>query len=514
MGGTVGFVVGHASGGVDEGRDLLTEGTLPAAWATRRRDRPDDSAVGDRRRGWLTNQDLEQRTASVAAELVRHGLASGDRVIVSGATGVDLVVVHVAALRAGLVVVPVNPAFTRPELTRVLAAAGARAVLADGDLPAWAVEEDPDLAVVDHLGHLVDRAGDTSSDDTGVPPTLDRARPDEVALLAFTSGTTGRPKGVPLTHANLLAGAEALRRAWAWVPDDRLILSLPLFHMHGLGVGVHGTLLAGASAALVERFDPETILSAAAQPDATMFFGVPTMYARLVEAQGADRLAHLRLCVSGSAPLSAELHRRIHQVTGQVVLERYGMTETVMLTSNPRDGERRPGTVGTPLPGVALRLAPETDEIQVRGPNVFGGYQDHPEANAEAFTDDGWFRTGDIGQLDEAGYLRIVGRAKDLIITGGYNVYPAEIEEVLRTHPGVADAAVAGLASDEWGEVVGAWIEVEAGADPVDPEAVRAWCAERLVAYKRPRRVTVVESLPRNALGKIQRQQLDAGPTT
>jgi malonyl-CoA/methylmalonyl-CoA synthetase len=358
--------------------DLLTEGTLPSAWAARWRERPDDPVVGDGYEGWLTNRDLDQRTAAVAAELARRGIRPGDRLIVSGPTTVELVQVHVAALRAGLVVVPVNPAFTRTEFERVLWAAAPRAVVAGGDLPGWAHAADPGLQV-DSLAGLLEHPNVRRSQNASPGAALDQSQPGDVALLAFTSGTTGRPKGVPLTHANLLAGAEALRRAWAWTAADRLVLALPLFHMHGLGVGVHGTLLAGASAWLVDRFDPGLVLGLSSEPHTTLFFGVPTMYARLADAPGIERLAGLRLCVSGSAPLSAELHRRIQAATGQLVLERYGMTETVMLTSNPLDGERRPGSVGRPLPGVELRLDPTTDEIQVRGPNVFGGYLDEPE---------------------------------------------------------------------------------------------------------------------------------------
>ena len=332
-----------------------------------------------------------------------------------------------------------------------------------------------------------------------------------MALLAFTSGTTGRPKGVPLTHANLLAGAEALRRAWAWTPDDCLLLSLPLFHMHGLGVGVHGTLLAGASAVLFERFDPEAILRAAAQPRRDHVL----RRAHHVRPPGRRTAgwsgwAELRLCVSGSAPLRADLHRRIEQLTGQRVLERYGMTETVMLTSNPLnplDGERRPGTVGLPLPGVELRLDPETDEIQVRGPNVFGGYLDDPEANAEAFTDDGWFRTGDVGRLDDDGYLRIVGRAKDLIITGGYNVYPAEIEAVVRDCPGVARGGRGRHRPTSVGRDGG---RLDRGRCRHRPDARdrRAGPVVRRAPgrLQAPRAVQVVDALPRNALGKIQRR--------
>ncbi|HEX8804459.1 MAG TPA: AMP-binding protein, partial [Acidimicrobiales bacterium] len=339
----------------------------------------------------------------------------------------------------------------------------------------------------------------------GAGPPLDAAGPGDPALLPYTSGTTGTPKGALLSHGNLLASAEAVRLAWRWTADDRLVLCLPLFHVHGLGVGVHGTLLAGASAVLHERFDPEAVLAEAAGGEATLLFGVPTVYARLVEAPGADRLQGLRLCVSGSAPLSAELHGRIRARAGQVVLERYGMTETVMLVSNPYDGERRPGTVGLPLPGVEVRLDDRSGEIEVRGPNVFGGYWRRPDADAAAFTGDGWFRTGDVGALDPDGYLRIVGRAKELIITGGFNVYPREVEDVLRAHPDVADAAVVGTPSAEWGETVTAYVEAGEG---LDAEGLLAWAAGQLAPYKRPRRVHRVDALPRNPLGKVLRHRL------
>ncbi len=512
--------------------DLLAEGTLPGAWALRWRGAPDAPAVGSPAYGWLTNRGLDELTSRAAIRLRQHGLGPGDRMVVSGATDVELVIAHVTALRAGLTVVPVNPMLTKPEYDAVLDAARPRAVVGHDQLSmdsgeghalvhwtrSWSRDRGEVLGFDDSVSGFVRQLTASPPDDQVGPPLdptiqLDAAGPDDVALLAFTSGTTGRPKGVPLTHANLLAGAEALRRAWAWTPDDRLLLSLPLFHMHGLGVGIHGTLLAGASVALFERFDPETILGAAALPQSTLFFGVPTMYDTLIGAAGVERLANLRLCVSGSAPLRADLHRRIEQATGQRVLERYGMTETVMLTSNPLDpvdGDRRPGTVGLPLPGVDLRLDPETDEIQVRGPNVFDGYlvpdDGAPDPNETAFTDDGWFRTGDLGRLDDDGYLTIVGRAKDLIITGGYNVHPAEVEAVLRDCPGVQEAAVAGVPDERWGEIVGAWLE--AGSGGVDLDAVRAWCTDRLAPYKQPRRLTVVDALPRNALGKVQRQLL------
>ena len=492
----------HLPAGTDVGDvDLLARRSLPAAWSSSWRSAPRRPVIGDVDGTWLTGGDLLERTAQVAGRLARAGLRAGDRVLLSGGASGHLVVAHAAALRAGLVVVPVNSASTRRELEVVIAdAAPAAAVLESHELRAWAADVAPRLLVVDVDVDLPD----------GPPPPLDLVTADDPALLPYTSGTTGTPKGALLSHGNLLSSAEALRLAWRWTSDDRLVLCLPLFHMHGLGVGLHGTLLAGASAVLQRSFDPEAVLAAAA--GATLFFGVPTMYSRLVAAPGAERLAALRLCVSGSAPLSADLHRLVGERCGQAVLERYGMTETVMLTSNPCDGERRPGTVGVPLPGVELRLG-HGDEIQVRGPNVFAGYLDRPAANAEAFVDDGWFRTGDVGALDADGYVSIVGRAKELIISGGYNVYPREVEDVLRTSPGVVDVAVVGTPSAEWGEIVTAYVEAVPGSDT---GTLLAGAAEALAPYKRPRLVHVVDALPRNRMGKVVRGRLrppDAEPT-
>jgi malonyl-CoA/methylmalonyl-CoA synthetase len=292
--------------------------------------------------------------------------------------------------------------------------------------------------------------------------------------------------------------------AWRWSESDRLVLALPLFHAHGLCVGLHGTLLAGASALLLPRFDVDSVLDAASSHDASLFFGVPTMYHRLAESSRVGELARLRLCVSGSAPLPAELHRTLAERGGQQVLERYGMTETLMNVSNPYDGERRAGSVGLPLPGVELRLG-QDGEIQLRGPNIFVGYWERPEASADSFTD-GWFRTGDLGGLDADGYLRILGRSKELIISGGFNVYPREVEEVLLTHPEVAEVAVVGTPSDEWGEVVTAFV-VPTGDQP-DPDALLAFAAEQLASFKRPRLLHFIDTLPRNALGKVLKHEL------
>jgi malonyl-CoA/methylmalonyl-CoA synthetase len=451
--------------------------------------------VHDAVNGWIDAAELDRRSAAVAGRLHAAGVERGDRVLISGEPSVDFVVAHCGALRAGFVVVPVNSAYSARELALIVEDAGpAAAILEPAELRRAASALDPNVVAVDV--------------DVGLPegplPPLDDLRPDDPALLPYTSGTTGTPKGALLTHGNLLASAAGLGLAWRWDERDRLILCLPLFHMHGLGVGVHGALLAGCGLILQRRFDAEAVLAACST--ASLFFGVPTMYARLADAEGAERLGALRLCVSGSAPLSPELHRRIGERGRQTVLERYGMTETVMLVSNPYErGRRRAGTVGFPLPGVEVRLDEATSEIEVRGPNVFGGYWNRPELAAATFTPDGWFRTGDIGAFDREGYLTIVGRSKELIITGGFNVYPREIEDVLRAHPDVEDAAVVGVPSDEWGEVVTAY--VEAGPD-FDEAAVRDWLADQLAGYKRPRTIHRVEALPRNRLGKVLRHEL------
>ena len=490
--------------------DLLAAGSLPRAWVGHWRRDPERPVLRDVDGRWATGADLERATARVARRLLAEGLERGDRVIVSGPTALATIVAHVGVMRAGLVVVPVNPASSRREVVGVIDDAKPGAALVAGEeLLGW-VQAEASGAVASMLAPGLDVLADGSAgalepvEDDG---RLDRSGPSDLALLPYTSGTTGRPKGVPLSHGNLLASAESVRLAWRWTADDRLILCLPLFHMHGMGVGLHGTLLAGASAVLHERFDPEAVL-ADAVAGATLFFGVPTMYARLVDAPGAERLGWLRECISGSAPMSVDLLSLVREQCGLVPLERYGMTETVMLVSNLLEGgdvDWEPGTVGFPLPGVEVRLAEATGEIEVRGPNVFTGYLNRPEANAEAFTADGWFRTGDIGAFTVGGHLRIVGRAKELIISGGFNVYPREVEDVLRGHPTVIDVAVVGTPSEEWGEIVTAYVEA---TDDLDVDQLLGWVAEQVTHYKRPRLVHRVEALPRNSLGKVIRHEL------
>jgi len=482
------------------GVDLLAEESLPSAWRRRAEEAPDRPALWSAGPGWLTRGDLERASGRVAGRLHRAGLAAGDRVLCSAATSMELVVAYLAALRLGLVVVPANTAYLEREIAHVVGDAEPRAAIVDDPgRGQWARKAaGGDLLVVGPEADLPD----------GEPPELDLARRGDPALICYTSGTTGAPKGAVLRHGNLLASAQALRLAWRWAQDDLLVLALPLFHIHGLGVGLHGTLLAGASAVLLPRFDVDEVLDAVRDHRATLFFGVPTMYTRLAGSPRAGELAALRLLVSGSAALPPTVFERLAERAGQRVLERYGMTETIMNVSNPHDGERRPGTVGLPLPGVELRLADGDGEVLLRGPNVFGGYWRNAQATAEAFDDDGWFRTGDLGSLDERGYLRIEGRSKELIITGGYNVHPREVEELLLEHPRVAEVAVVGTPSEEWGEVVTAFVVPADPANPPDPAELLAFAGGRLAAFKRPRLVRYLEALPRNALGKVLKHEL------
>jgi malonyl-CoA/methylmalonyl-CoA synthetase len=478
--------------------DLTARGSLPAAWAKVWASAPSAPTLFDRERGWVRAAELEDATRRVAGRMQGAGLRPGDRMLFATESSLELVIAHVAALRSGIVVVPFNTAYREREVAHIASDARPKAALVDDpDRANWILAAaGPETVVVGPDVDLPDRE----------PEVLDAALPDEPALIGYTSGTTGAPKGAVLSHANLLAGSEAVRIAWRWSAADRLVLALPLFHVHGLCVGLHGTLLAGASAVLLPRFDVDAVLDAASRHECSLFFGVPTMYHRFAQSPRVGELARLRLCVSGSAPLPAELHRALAELGGQQVLERYGMTETLMNVSNPYDGERRAGSVGLPLPGVELRLANgDEGEILLRGPNVFAGYWERPQATAESFTE-GWFRTGDLGAFDSDGYLRILGRSKELIISGGFNVYPREVEDVLLAHPAVAEVAVVGTPSDEWGETVTAFV-VPAADEPA-PQALNAFAAERLASFKRPRLFHFVDSLPRNALGKVVKHEL------
>ena len=550
-----------------EASDLIAEGSLPKAWTKRWNRDPSATALAlagadGKVAQWITGGELNQLTTDAALRFYAAGLRSGDRIVMSCAPSIELVIAHVGALRLGAIVVPVNPAYSATEVARVVDVARPTITLADDPARMVATTDQSfvRIASLDELPPLNPQLNallNTSPD--SVP--LDAAGADDPAMLMFTSGTTGAPKGVVLSHGNILASAEALRIAWHWKPADRLVLALPLFHMHGLGVGVHGTLLCGASAVIVNPFDVDSVLTTIREQQATLLFGVPTMWVRFAASSRVSELGTLRLCVSGSAPLASETWDALALNGGQRVLERYGMTETVMNVSNPYDGERRAGSVGLALPGVEIRIlqatpsdgsasvatrqqtpaepklgepaplgepreegrpgAPtqtgkpvqkgEPGEIVLRGPNVLRSYWERPDATADAFTEDGWFRTGDLGEFDTDGYLRIVGRSKELIITGGFNVYPREVEETLAAHRAVREAAVVGKPHPEWGETVVGFVVLEPnGSTDTDAliEELFAYAAEHLAKYKRPREIHVRAELPRNALGKIVRTEL------
>ncbi len=493
--------------------DLTARRSLPAAWAQVWGAHPSapliyDVGAGDAAR-WITAGEFEERTRLAAARFMGLGLRAGDRVLLCVGSSLDAVVAYVGVLRTGgLVAVPTNAAYTARELAHIVGdARPSAAVVDDPDRARWVTESATGpLAVMSADLQLV--AGDQVAGDQvagGPGPDrdgLDGSDPGDAALIAYTSGTTGAPKGAVLSHGNILANSESVGLTWRWRADDRLIHALPIFHGHGLCVALFTSLLRGSSVVLLPRFDADGVFEASAAHRATMFFGVPTMYHRLAASVRVDELSRMRLAVSGSAPLAADLHRRIRRDGGTDVLERYGMTETLMTISNPYEGERRPGTVGFPFPGVDVRL--DGEEILVRGPTVFGGYWERPAATAERLVGE-WLHTGDLAAVDD-GYVTIRGRDSDLIVSGGYNVYPAEVEDVLLSHPSVAEVAVTGTPSDEWGEAVTAWVVAD-GRPPTHQELV-TFAAGLLAPYKRPRLIHFVDELPRNAMGKVRRVDL------
>jgi malonyl-CoA/methylmalonyl-CoA synthetase len=491
--------------------DLTGRRSLPAAWAEVWGTAPSAPLLYDVGAGgaarWITAGEFDERTRLAAGRLMSLGFGPGDRLLWNTGSSVPAIVANVAALRAGLVVVPANAAYTARELAHIVT--DVRPVVAVVDDPArarWVADAatgpllvlSEDLQPVAGEGPVPDRAGPGP----GTGPEPDASAPDDPALIGYTSGTTGAPKGAVLSHGNLLANSESVALTWRWGAEDRLVHALPIFHGHGLCVALYTSLLRGSSVVLLPRFDADAVLDASMAHRATMFFGVPTMYHRLAASARLVELSRLRLTVSGSAPLAADLHGRILEHGGTDVLERYGMTETLMTISNPYDGARRPGTVGFPFPGVDMRL--DGQEILVRGPTVFSGYWERPAATAERMVER-WFRTGDLAVVDD-GYVTIMGRSSDLIVSGGYNVYPVEIEDVLLLHPAVAEVAVTGTPSDEWGEAVTAWVVAE-GQEPTADELVD-FASEFLAPYKRPRLVRFVDQLPRNAMGKVRRVDL------
>jgi malonyl-CoA/methylmalonyl-CoA synthetase len=469
-------------------------------------------------RGW-TYGDMLAISGRLAAALKQLGVEPGDRVAVQVEKSPEALMLYLACVRAGAVYLPLNTAYTLAELEYFIGDAEPRLVVCapktrEGVLPIaekfGAVVETLDE---DGGGSLMDLARDQQPDFSDVP-----RGPDDLAAILYTSGTTGRSKGAMLTHDNLLSNAVTLCDYWRFTTSDRLIHALPIFHTHGLFVASNVTLLSGASMFFLPKFDAEEVLRLM-RAGATAMMGVPTFYVRLLQHEGLTReaTAAMRLFVSGSAPLLAETHREFRERTGHAILERYGMTETNMNTSNPYEGDRVAGTVGFPLPGVSLRVTdPETGQtlaagevgmIEVKGPNVFKGYWRMPEKTQAEFRSDGFFITGDLGKIDAQGYVHIVGRGKDLVISGGYNVYPKEVETEIDQLPGIVESAVIGLPHPDFGEGVTA-VVVRSGDAAIDEQGVLDRLKNRLARYKQPKRVIFVDELPRNTMGKVQKNVL------
>jgi malonyl-CoA/methylmalonyl-CoA synthetase len=466
----------------------------------------------------LSHDAFLRQTAQIAHALTSLDLAPGDRLAAQIEKSPQALALYAACAQTGVVFLPLNTGYTTDELTYFVDNSGAKCVVCDGrkaDMLRPVVEGlGADLATLnaDGTGSLPDLAMGQPEEFATVPRTK-----DDLAAFLYTSGTTGRSKGAMLTQENLLSNAETLADVWRFTAQDVLLHALPIFHTHGLFVATNVTLAAGGSVIFLPKFDLDTLL--AMMPQATTMMGVPTFYTRLLDDARftRDLAAHMRLFISGSAPLLAETHQIFEERLGHRILERYGMTETNMNTSNPYDGDRRAGTVGLPLPGVALKITDpdtgaevaqgEVGQIEVRGPNVFKGYWEMPEKTAAELRSDGFFITGDLGTLDADGYVSIVGRNKDLIISGGYNIYPKEVELVLDAQPGVLESAVVGVPHPDFGETVFGVLVAQPGKTP-DLDVIAAATAKALARFKHPRKLVIVDALPRNTMGKVQKNVL------
>jgi len=484
----------------------------------------DFSSDLDRIFAWLPDgsvlhyADVETQSARYANVLCDLGVGIGDRVAVQVEKSAEMLMLYLGCLRAGAVFLPLNPAYTIGELEYFI-----------GDAEPSLFVADP--AVADKIGAIESGTGGVRVETLGTagegtlaalahdaPPRFDTVarNEDDLAAILYTSGTTGRSKGAMLSHGNLASNAYTLRDLWQFTADDVLLHALPIFHTHGLFVATNVTLACGGAMIFLPRFETEAVM--AALPRATVMMGVPTFYIRLLGEAGFDRdlVAHMRLFISGSAPLAPDVHREFEARTGHAILERYGMTETNMNTSNPYDGDRIPGTVGMPLPGVDIRIADpatgralpqgEVGVIEIRGPNVFQGYWRQPEKTAAEFRD-GFFISGDLGRCDQRGYISIVGREKDLIIAGGFNVYPAEVEDAIGELTAVKEVAVIGIPHPDLGEAV---VAVVVPRDPEfdDPAVISGALADKLARFKQPRQILFTDELPKNAMGKVQKAEL------
>ncbi|WP_041791875.1 malonate--CoA ligase [Rhodoferax ferrireducens] len=470
-------------------------------------------------------RDLERATAMLANLLGSLDLPAGARIAVQVEKSVEALLLYLATLRAGFVFLPLNTAYQSAEMAYFIGNAEPAVVVCTDRNFGW-ISQLAFKAGTQHVFTLNEnRTGSLLARAAAQPDQHEVAfkHADELAAIIYTSGTTGRSKGAMLTHGNLLSNAQVLKSYWGWRSLDEggdvLLHALPIFHVHGLFVAIHGALLSGSQMIWLNQFDPKTVIKKL--PEATVFMGVPTLYVRLLAEPGLTRevARHMRLFISGSAPLLIETFKAWQERTGHTILERYGMSETAMITSNPyreSEGARRGGTVGLPLPGVSLRVqddagenvaAGEIGNIEVMGPNVFKGYWHMPEKTAEEFTLDGFFKTGDVGKIDAQGYVTIVGRSKDLVISGGYNVYPAEVEGYINELPGVAESAVVGVPHADFGEVGVAVVVAKPGV-ALESARILVSLKATLANFKVPKQCFVVDALPRNSMGKVQKNVL------
>jgi len=472
---------------------------------------------------YYTFDDLRFGSAKIANWLTSLGVAKGSRIAVQVEKSVEAVMLYLATLRAGLTFLPLNTAYRAGEISYFLNDAQPVVVICSPENLQWIapLAQAAGCQVVKTLGDqadgtLIESATGCSHEFKTVP-----VKPNDLAAILYTSGTTGRSKGAMLSHRNLASNALTLKRVWHWKTGDVLLHALPIFHVHGLFVALHGALINGSKSFWLSKFDADAVIRLI--PRSTVMMGVPTFYVRLASDPRMNQqlVRSMRLFISGSAPLLAETFSLFKKKTGHDILERYGMSETVMLTSNPYRGERRAGTVGFALPGVGVRLVSDDGRViqkkrhtesmiggvQVKGPNVFSGYWRMPEKTKEEFTPDRWFKTGDVARWDADGYLNLVGRSKDLIITGGYNVYPKEIEMLIDDLPGVDETAVIGVPHPDFGEAVTAVVVPKTNVQ-LDPQALLSMIKLKIANYKVPKKIVVVESLPRNAMGKVQKNIL------
>ncbi len=467
-------------------------------------------------------RDLERGTAKIANLFASLNLPAGSRIAAQVEKSPEALMLYLATVRAGFVYLPLNTAYRADEMSYFIGNASPAVVVCSPQNFGWLSQ----IAFRNGTKHLFTldeprdgrNSGSLLSRAVHHPDTFDTVHrnEDDLAAILYTSGTTGRSKGAMLSHGNLASNIRVLHEVWRWQPGDVLLHALPLFHIHGLFVAAHGALMNGSKMIFLPKFDSSAVIRQL--PRSTVFMGVPTYYVRLLNDPAFDKkvCTAIRLFISGSAPLLTETFEDFAERTGQTILERYGMSETAMLTSNPYDGQRKAGTVGPALPSVSVRVVNkeahpcavgEIGDIQVSGPNVFSGYWQMPEKTAEEFTADGYFKTGDVGRFDENGYLSIVGRSKDLIISGGYNVYPKEIESVIDEMPGVLESAVIGITHPDFGEAVTAVVVPRDGA-LLSEAAIIESLKQKIANFKVPKRVHVVDELPRNTMGKVQKNLL------